>query len=60
MDYQSRVGAIIRKRRSLVQSSGAPKIDTFVSVTRNSKETLFDLACVTVLNDIFFILLFRP
>jgi hypothetical protein len=49
MDYQSRVGAIIRKRHSLVQSSGAPKIDTFVSVTRNSKETLFDLACVTVL-----------
>ena len=50
MDYLSRVAGVVRKECGPLQASVSSKIyDTFVSITRNSRETLIDLACVTVI-----------
>ena len=50
MDYLSRDGGVLRRGRRFGEGSVSSKIhDTFVLVTRNSRETLIDLACVTVL-----------
>jgi hypothetical protein len=50
MDYLSRDGGVLRRGRRFWEGSVSSKIhDTFVLVTRNSRETLIDLACVTVL-----------
>jgi hypothetical protein len=50
MDYLSRIGGIVRRGHCLLQGSAPSRIyDAFVSMARNSRETLIDLACVTVL-----------
>jgi hypothetical protein len=50
MDHLSRIDGIVRRGRRLLVGSVPSKIyDAFVSITRNSRETLIDLACVTVL-----------
>src|SRR5436309_6259151 len=50
MDRLSRVSGTVRKGRSLLEGSVFSKIyNTFVSTSRYSRETLVDLACVTVL-----------
>ena len=50
MDCLSRVADTLRTVRGLLEGSVFSKIyNTFVSISRSSRETLIDLACVTVL-----------